>query len=60
MVELTHDEFDRQVQEAMLPPQTNRGNGFSPGIQKLRQTAQQRRPALLRSPRQQLPVTQAR
>lgn len=41
---LTHEEFDRQVEEAMKPPTAQAGRGFSTGIQKIRQTAKQRRP----------------
>ena len=43
---LTHEEFDRQVEEAMNPPVANQGagQGFSPGIQKMRQSAKRRRP----------------
>ncbi len=43
---LTHQEFDRQVEEAMKPPAGRQvaGQGFSPGIQKMRQSAKRRRP----------------
>ena len=43
---LTHQEFDRQVEEAMKPPAGRQvaGQGFSPGIQKMRQSAKGRRP----------------
>lgn len=41
---LTHEEFDRQVEEAMKPPTTQAGGGFAPSIQKMRQTASKRKP----------------
>ncbi len=43
---LTHEDFDRQVEEAMKPPAGRQvaGQGFSPGIQKMRQSAKGRRP----------------
>ena len=46
-------EADDRIRKAMMPPQTNQGRGFSPGIQGLRRTAQQRRP---QRPRRQLPI----
>ncbi len=41
---LTHEEFDRQVEEAMQSPTAQGGQGFSPGIQKMRHTASKRKP----------------
>ncbi len=50
---LTHQEFDRQVEEAMETPTAQGGQGFSPGIQKMRQTASKRKPL---PARRQLPI----
>lgn len=44
MAKLTHEEFDRQVEEAMKSPTAQAGRGFSPNIQRMRQTASKRRP----------------
>ena len=46
MAELTHEEADRRIKEAMKPPVARQGGGqgFSPGIQKMRQSAKGRRP----------------
>ena len=41
---LTHEEFNRQVEEAMQSPTAQGGQGFSLGIQKMRQTASKRKP----------------
>lgn len=41
---LTHQEFDKQVEEAMNPSTAQAGGGFAPGIQKMRQTASKRKP----------------
>ena len=46
-------EAEERIRKAMMPPQTNQGRGFSPAIQGLRQTAQNRRPA---TPRRPLPT----
>ena len=43
---LTHEEFDRRVRKAMEPPAGGPGQGFSPGVDKMRQIAQPRRPLL--------------
>ena len=40
---LDHDEFDRRVKEAMKPPR-GAGQGFSPGVNKMRQQVQPRTP----------------
>ena len=50
---LTHEEFDRQVEEAMQPATAQGGQGFAPGIQKMRQTASKRKPLPVR---RQLPI----
>ncbi len=39
----TLKEAEAQIREAMKPPQINQGNGFSPGIQGLRLTANKRK-----------------
>ena len=46
MADLTHEEADRRIREAMKPPVARQGagQGFSPGIQKMRQSARGRRP----------------
>lgn len=41
---LTHEEFDRRVEEAMKPQGMQGGAGFAPAIQKMRQIASKRRP----------------
>ena len=51
---LTHEEFDKQVEEAMNPSSAQAGGGFSPSIQKMRETASKRKPLPTRRP---LPVT---
>lgn len=50
MADLTHEEFDRRVREAMKPPTAQAGQGFSPSINRIRQTARQRRPMPARRP----------
>ena len=40
----TLKEAEDRIRRAMLPPEINRGNGFSPGIQGIRKTAQRSRP----------------
>lgn len=40
---LTHDEFDRRVMKAMQPPR-GAGQGFSPELNTMRQTARPRVP----------------
>lgn len=43
---LTHQEFDRRVEEAMKPQAGGNGGGnFAPGLQQLRQVAGRRRQA---------------
>lgn len=43
MAKLTHEEFDRQVEEAQKPPSDQTGGNFAPGVQQLRQAAGKRR-----------------
>lgn len=44
MAKLTHQEFDRRVEEAMKPQAAGGGGGnFAPGLQQLRKAASQRR-----------------
>lgn len=50
---LTHEEFDRRVRDAMKPPVAQGGQGFAPGLQRIRQTAGQTRPM---PARRQLPM----
>ncbi len=49
----TLKEAEDRIRIAMVPPQTNQGDGFSPGIQKIRQTTRQRKPM---PTRRQLPM----
>ncbi len=43
---LTHQEFDRRVEEAMKPPANANGQNFTPGIEDLRQAAKVRKPSV--------------
>lgn len=49
----TLKEAEDRIRDAMKPQQGGRGNGFSPGIQNIRQTASRQRPQLAR---RQLPI----
>ena len=44
MPKLTHEVFDRRVKKAMEPPVTGPGQGFSPGVNRMRQEARPRVP----------------
>ncbi len=44
----TLKEAEDRIRAAMKPPQRNNGNGFSPGIQNIRQIASKRRPQIAR------------
>lgn len=50
MAKLTHEEFDRQVDEAMQPQTAQAGRGFAPGLNRLRQAVRQPRPAPAQPP----------
>ncbi len=49
----TLKEWEDRVRKAMKPQATQSGQGFSPDIQKMRQTASKRRP---QRPSRQLPI----
>ena len=45
----TLKEAEARIRVAMKPPQGRNGNGFSPGIQKMRQIAGKRKPLQIAS-----------